>query len=35
MKVYKDYVKWNVNRIIENDPSQADDIIEDIVVITR
>ena len=35
MKMYKDYVKWNVNRIIENDPSQADDVHSDIVVITR
>ena len=35
MKYYKDYVKWNVNRILENDPKQADDIHEDIIVITR
>ena len=35
MDIYKAIQKANIDRIINNDPLQAEDIINDIVVITR
>jgi hypothetical protein len=34
MKLYIHVSNWNVDRIIENDPTQAEDKIDDVVHIT-
>ena len=35
LEMYKDYTKERVDKIIENDPTQAEDIETDVIVITK